>query len=233
LYYGRTVDARILPATCALASEQATASLGTLKRLDRLLGYVSVHRNGTRLYRPSDMVLTVFTDASYLSRPRAGSVAGSFHFLGLAPDPRLNPDPLYFVNGPVSCHSTLIPVVCSAVQEAEYAGLFAAVRIADTERRILHDLGYPQRPTLVYCDNECAVGLANKTMTPRLSKSIDMRFHWLQDRISQGQFCVVHVAGESNVSDFFTKALPRIKHLQFAPFCATDPVDDVDSSYVS
>ncbi len=36
LYYGRTVDARILPSTCALASEQAIASLGTLKRLDRL-----------------------------------------------------------------------------------------------------------------------------------------------------------------------------------------------------
>ena len=70
-------------------------------------------------------------------------------------------------------------------------------------------------------------------MTPRLSKSIDMRFHWLQDRISQGQFRVVHVAGESNVSDFFTKALPRIMHLQFAPFCATDPVDDVDYTHVS
>jgi hypothetical protein len=76
LYYGRTVDARILPATCALASDQATASLGTLKRLDRLLGYVSAHRNGTHIYRLSDMVLTVFTDASYLSRPRAGSIAG-------------------------------------------------------------------------------------------------------------------------------------------------------------
>jgi hypothetical protein len=124
-------------------------------------------------------------------------------------------------------------VVCSAVQEAEYAGLFAALRIADTERRILHDLGYPQQPTLVYCDNECAVGLANKTMTPRMSKSIDMRFHWLQDRISQGQFRVVHVAGAINVSDFFTKALPRVKHLQFAPFCATDPVDDVDARPVS
>ena len=24
--------------------------------------------------------------------------------------------------------------------------------------------------------------------------------------------------------DFFTKALPRIKHQQFAPFCAVDPV---------
>jgi hypothetical protein len=56
-----------------------------------------------------------------------------------------------------------IPVVCSVVpeQEAEYAGLFAAARIADTERRILHNLGYPQGPTSIYCDNECAVGLAS------------------------------------------------------------------------
>jgi hypothetical protein len=55
-------------------------------------------------------------------------------------------------------------------------------------------------------------------MTPRLAKSIDMRFHWLQDRIRQRQFRVQHVAGEKNVSDFFTKALPRLKHDQFAPF---------------
>jgi hypothetical protein len=129
------------------------------------------------------------------------------------------------VNGPISCHSTVIPVVCSAVQEAEYAGLFAATRIADDERRILHNLGYPQPPTLLLCDNECAVGLANRTMTPRLWKSIDMRFHWLQDRIRQRQFRVQHVAGEHNVSDFFTKALPRLKHDQFAPFFASDPVD--------
>ena len=93
------------------------------------------------------------------------------------------------------------------------------------ERRILHNLGYPQPPTLLLCDNECAVGLANRTMTPRLSKSIDMRFHWLQDRIRRGQFRVQHVAGKDNVSDFFTKALPRLKHDQFAPFFASDPVD--------
>ncbi len=75
------------------------------------------------------------------------------------------------------------------------------------------------------CDNECAVGLANKTMTPRLSKSIDMRFHWLQDRIQRGQFRLQHVAGDVNIADFFTKALPRIKHAQFAPYCALDPAD--------
>ncbi len=44
LYYGRLVDSRILPATCALASEQSIATLGTVKRLNRLLGFVSSHR---------------------------------------------------------------------------------------------------------------------------------------------------------------------------------------------
>ncbi len=229
MYYGRCVDARILMAICALASEQAVATLGTLKRLDRLLGFVSVHRHGCRVFRASDMILTVFSDASYLSRSRARSVAGSYHHLGLGGGSLSgNPDDhLAFVNGPISCHSNVIPVVCSAVQEAEFAGLFAAARIADDERRILHNLGYPQPPTFLLCDNECAVGLANKTMTPRLSKSIDMRFHWLQDRIRQRQFRLQHVAGEKNVSDFFTKALPRLKHDQFAPFCALDPVDAV------
>ncbi len=66
---------------------------------------------------------------------------------------------LVFVNGPISCHSIQIPVVCSAVQvqEAEYAGLFAAAKTGDVELsnvacRILHDLGYPQPPTLLLCD---------------------------------------------------------------------------------
>jgi hypothetical protein len=223
MYYGRLVDARILQATCALASEQSTATLGTLTRLERLLGFVSGHRLGRLVFHASDMILSVLSDASYLSRSRARSVAGSFHHLTRVPVLGLPPDPLAFVNGPLSCHSNTIPVVCSSVQEAEYAALFAAARIADNERLILLNLGYPQPPTLILCDNEIAVALANRTITPRLSKSIDMRFHWLQDRIQQQQFRVEHVAGKDNISDFFTKALPRAKHDQFAPFCAVDP----------
>jgi hypothetical protein len=91
------------------------------------------------------------------------------------------------------CTNT-IPVVCSSVQEAEYAALFAAARLADNERSILHNLGYPQPPTLRLCDNENAVGLANQTITPRLSKSIDMCFRWLQDRIQRKQFRIEYSA---------------------------------------
>ncbi len=65
------------------------------------------------------------------------------------------------------------------------------------------------------------------SLVPKLSKSIDMRFHWIQDRIKQLQFLVKHVAGATNVADFFTKSLPRSKHDHFAPYCAYDPVDAV------
>ena len=120
LYYARCVDSRILPAVCALASEQADPTLATLSRLDCLLGYESAHPDGRRVYRPSDMVLRVLSDASFLSRPKAGSVAGDFYYLGNVADDG-------FINHSIAAQSTTrIPVVCSSVAEAETAGAFAA-----------------------------------------------------------------------------------------------------------
>ncbi len=107
-----------------------------MTRLDRLLGFVSSHPNGRKVYRASDMILCVYSDASYLSRPRAGSVAGSTHYMRSPSMTFLTDDP---INHPISTHSTRIPVVCSFVAEAEYGGLFAAARIAVDERNILAD----------------------------------------------------------------------------------------------
>jgi hypothetical protein len=173
------------------------------------------------------MILDVLTDASYLSRPKAGSVAGSFHHLARVHDPDF-----FNFNVPTSVHSTRIPVVCSSVQEAEHAGTFAAAKIADAKRQVLSDFSYPQPPTTMHCDNKGAVGLANRTITPKLSKSCDMRLHWVQDRVAQLQlhFNVRLVKGLRNVSDYFTKPLPAIRHKILAPFIASDPSTDHGSS---
>jgi hypothetical protein len=90
------------------------------------------------------------------------------------------------LNHPISSHSTRIPVVCSFVAKADYAGAFASSRIATNERQILHDMGHPQQPTPIFCDNEVAIGLANGSVALEISKSLDMRFDWLRDRIKQG-----------------------------------------------
>ena len=195
-----------------------------MTRLNRLLGYAAAHPNGRKIFRASEMVLRCLSDASYLSRPSAGSVAGSTHFLGDLSDSA----PL---NHPISSHSTRIPVVCSFVAEAEYAGAFASSRIATNERQILQDMGHPQPPTPIFCDNEVAIGLANGSVTLKMSKSLDMRFHWLRDRIQQGQFRVLFIPGAINIADFFTKALPVLRHRVLAPFSAVDPDDDITKLY--
>jgi hypothetical protein len=55
-----------------------------------------------------------------------------------------------------------------------------------------------------------------------MSKSLDMRFHWLRDRIDQGQFCVVFVRGTKNLAEIFTKALPVARHKVLVPFFTVD-----------
>jgi hypothetical protein len=219
LYYGRCVDGRILPATCVLASEQASLTLSTMARLLRLLGYVAAHLDGRKIFRASDMLLRVLSDASFLSRPKAGSVAGGLSYLGLIDDDDR-------VNHPISCHSTRIPVVCSFVAEAEYAGLYAAARIATEERKILANMGHPQLATPSFCDNEVAIGIAADTVSQRMSKATDMRLHWIRGRVRQGQFRVLFIRGLHNVADFFTKPIAVARHRVLAPFIAADPADN-------
>jgi hypothetical protein len=74
---------------------------------------------------------------------------------------------------------------------------------------------YPQLPTTIMIDNTVAEGLAADTINAKRSKSMDVRFFWIRDRIKRGQFCVQHLAGKFNISDFFTKSLPRDKFNQF------------------
>jgi hypothetical protein len=85
------------------------------------------------------MLLRVLSDASFLSRPNAGSVAGGLSYLGLTDDDD-------WVNHPISCHSTRIPVVCSFVAEVEYVDLYAAARIATEERKSWPTWATPNPP---------------------------------------------------------------------------------------
>jgi hypothetical protein len=91
-----------------------------------------------------------------------------------------------YINGPISCGSWMIGCVCASVFEVEIAGDFQCAQTAAHHRRIVHDLGYPQPPTLPRMDNSVAIGLASGKMNAKRSKSIDMRFFWLVDRVEQG-----------------------------------------------
>ena len=73
-------------------------------------------------------------------------------------------------------------IMASAAEE-EYGSLFlngqAAVPIGTT----LVEMHHPQPPNPIQVDNSTAVGIANKIIKQKRSKAMDMRFHWIQDRI--------------------------------------------------
>ena len=109
----------------------------------------------------------------------------------------------------------MISCVVASAAEAELAAGFQLAQIAVRLRNTLHDFGYPQQPTLLLIDNTVAIGLANDSINKKRSKSMDMRFFWLRDRVQQKQFVVEHIPGQFNIADFFTKALPKSKYDQF------------------
>jgi hypothetical protein len=122
----------------------------------------------------------------------------------------------------------MISCVVASVTEAELAGGFQAAQIGVQHRNTLEDLGYPQPATSLRMDNTMALGIAEGKMNGKRSKSMNMRFFWLADRVNQKQFRTHHVPGQWNIADFFTKPLPRHKFRQFAHYLAINMDEQVD-----
>jgi hypothetical protein len=120
----------------------------------------------------------------------------------------------------------MISCVVASVAEAELGAAFQNAQKAVEFRNTLHELGYPQLPSMVMIDNTVAEGLAADTINAKRSKSMNVRFFWLRDRIKNGEFDVQHLAGRWNIADFFTKSLPKQKFEQFVRFLVTNLIID-------
>ena len=152
------------------------------------------------------MRLHTQSDASYCTRSHGRSVAGGIAYLG-------NSDPTE-INGPIMVYSSVIQNVMASIGEAEYAAAFHTAQMAAGLRKTLSDLGYPQPPTFILVDNKVAHGIASNTIEPKRTKSIDMQYHWLRDRVQLQEFIVIWRKGMYNLADFFTKPL-SVKDHQF------------------
>jgi hypothetical protein len=216
LYYACALDCTMRLALSQLAAAQSKATAATDAACRQFLAYAATYPEVSVRYTASDMVLHVHSDASYLSEPDARSRAGGLFYLTARPrDPTVAPTPDSTplpMNGPVLVLSSILPGVMASAAEAEYGALFINGKEAVALRNTLTDLGHPQPATPIQTDNSCAAGLANRTVKQRRSKAIDMRFHWVRDRVGQGQFLVYWRKGLDNMADFFTKRHPHEYH---------------------
>jgi hypothetical protein len=68
------------------------------------------------------------------------------------------------------------------------------------------------------CDNISAIGIATDSIKQKRSKAVDMRFHWIRDRVRQAQFIIAYIPTQQNLADYFTKTLPIESHFKYHSF---------------
>ena len=95
--------------------------------------------------------------------------------------------------------------------EAEYVAMAAGIKETFFLRYIWsfiipdHDVGC----TLVKGNNVGAIHLAKNSATTPNSKHIDMRHHFIWERVANGEFKIVYVPSEEQHTEFLTKSLDQ------------------------
>lgn len=164
------------------------------------------------------MVLHADSDAAYLVLPGAKSHIGGYFFLSSNPPSNQKETPKPMKNAPVHVKCAALKHVVASAVEAETGGLFRNGQEVVNMRCILAALDHPQPPTPLKTDNSTAVGFANGNIRQKLSKSWDMRYHWLRDRATQRQLRIYWDKAKLNeLADYFTKHHAPQHHIYMRP----------------
>lgn len=113
--------------------------------------------------------------------------------------------------GAVSWKSSLQDVVALSTTEAEYIALTAAVKESIWLRGLAADFGVIQKTMAIGCDNNSAISLAKHQVYHEKSKHIDVKMHFVREKIEEGVVTVFKVDTSENPADMLTKPLPREK----------------------
>ena len=121
------------------------------------------------------------------------------------------------LNAPIHIECTLLKHVVLSVAEAEIGALFHNAKTAIHIRKMLEALGHRQQTIRIKTDNSTAESYCNKTLKEKRSKSWDMRWWWLQDKIKNKEFHVYLDKGKNNYVYYHTKHFPPLYHQQIRP----------------
>ena len=73
LYYAIAIDNTVLVSLSDIGSEQSRATFKTMDKVQQLLDYIASNPNATIRFRVSGVILSIHSDASYLSVTKARS----------------------------------------------------------------------------------------------------------------------------------------------------------------
>ena len=101
--------------------------------------------------------------------------------------------------------------VCLSTTEAEYIAATEAGKEMIWLKRFLQELGLNQMEYIVYCDSQSAIDLSKNSMYHARTKHIDVRYHWIREKVENESFHVKKIHTSENPVDMLTKMIPKDK----------------------
>lgn len=101
-------------------------------------------------------------------------------------------------------------LVSLSTTESEYVAAATASKEAVWLRILLTDIGYHcDESTVLYIDNQSAIRLVLNPEFHKRTKHIDVKYHYIREKVENREIRVAFVPTEAQLADVFTKALPR------------------------
>nr|GEW12331.1 Gag-Pol polyprotein [Tanacetum cinerariifolium] len=92
--------------------------------------------------------------------------------------------------------------------EAEYVSLSAYCTQVLWMRTQLTDYGFHFDKIPMYCDSKAAIAISCNPVQHSRTKQIDVRYHFIKEKVEKGIVELFFVGTEYQLADLFTKALP-------------------------
>jgi hypothetical protein len=113
-------------------------------------------------------------------------------------------------HGVVSWGSKLQATVALSSAEAEYMALCSATQEAIHLRQLVKDLGHAQdEATVIFEDNAGCIALSENPVFHKRSKHIDIKYHFIRERVASNEIKVQYVPTEDQLADLLTKGLSK------------------------
>ena len=163
------------------------------------------------------MMVEGFCDADWASQKHRYSISGfSFHFSV----------------GAISWSSKKQGVMSLSSTEAEYVTQTHAAKEGIWLRSFMKEIqGGEEKPLTISYDNQGAVALAKDNKFHARMKHIDLQYHFICEAVKDGKIQVKYVPTDDNMSDIFTKPLPRPKFAKFVKSLGLRRSDDTKAKH--
>lgn len=164
----------------------------------RIMRYLAGTKSFGIRYQGDNDELMIYSDADF-----AGDIATRKSTTGYLS---------MLAGAPVTWSSHRQGCVSRSTTEAEYIAASTAAQEIMWLRTMLTELQVTSNePTTLLVDNQSAIRLMKNSEHHKLTKHIDVKYHYIRECVENQNIIVKYVPSEKQLADFSTKALPREK----------------------